>query len=257
VEATIEAFQRVRHLHDPDWIVLISGQDYPIKPLAAWETTLLDGDHDAVMTAEPLVEGPSRITPRSNRERLALRYTHRWYWLPRLNVIPRLPRLVTETVRRFWFKCVYPLQALVVLQQLPRDEGWVLGLRRRRMPWSRDTPAYKGSQWMAVSRRALETVIDGRDALRWRDYFQRTLVPDEAYFQTILANARELRIGREPVSWLRWQTDETPHPNVIDEPALELAFHSGTPFARKFDASIAPGILDRIDRTVLFETASR
>ena len=257
VEATLEAFQRVRQLHDPDWIVLISGQDYPIKPLGAWETTLLCGEYDAVMQGEPLVEGPSRLTPGSNRQRLRLRYTHRWYWLPRLNLIPRLPRLLTESVRRFWFKCVYPLQALVVLHQLPRNEGWVLGLRRRRVPWSRATPVYKGSQWMAVSRRALDTVVDGPDAVRLREYFQRTLVPDEAYFQTILANARELRVGREPISWLRWESDETPHPDVIDERTLELASHSGTPFARKFDASRTPGILDRIDRMVLFETASR
>lgn len=257
VEATVEAFRRARELHDPDWIVLISGQDYPIRPLDPWETTLLDGEYDAVQSAEPLVEGPSGLTPGENPERLRLRYTHRWYWLPRLNVIPRLPSVITDSVRRVWFKCVYPLQALVVLHQLPREEGWVLGLRRRTVPWSHEMPLYKGSQWMAVSRIALDAVIYGAGAGRFRDYFIRTLVPDEAYFQTLLANAREVRIGHEPISWLRWQSDDTPHPDIIDDRTLELAVRAGTPFARKFDESMTPGILDRVDRTLLSQAASR
>jgi hypothetical protein len=256
VEAALEAFEKTRELHDPDWIVLISGQDYPIRPLGPWETTLLAGEYDAVMAGDPLVEGPSAFTPGNDRERLKLRYTHRWYWLPRANVLPRLPAVITRSVRRLWFKCVYPLQALVVLNQLPRGEGWVLGLRRRRGPWSRGIPVYKGSQWIALSRRAYLQCLDGPEARSLGDYFVRTLVPDEAYFQTVLASAAEIKIKREPVSWLSWDSDATSHPRVLDEAALDAATRAGTPFARKFDDSATPGILDLVDRALLSETVT-
>lgn len=257
VEASQEAFRRATELHDPDWIVLISGQDYPIRPLEPWEATLLSEEYDAILPGEPLVVGRSGLTPGGPRERLGMRYTHRWYWLPRLNVIPRLPRVVTRSIRRVWFKCLYPLQALVVLNQLPRDEGWVLGIRRRRVPWSEEMPVYKGSQWIALSRRVIGACTEGAKENRLRHYFARTLVPDEAYFQTVLASAGNLRIAREPISWLRWQSDVTPHPEVIDERALEVAVRARTPFARKFDDAATPGILDYVDRKLLVEGAPR
>jgi hypothetical protein len=251
IEASLEAFRRAAELHDPEWIVLISGQDYPIRSLEAWEATLLTGEDDAVLESDALVQGPPGIRPGSNAERLRMRYTHRWYWLPRLNVIPRLPRPVTQSVRRVWFRCFYPLQAVMVLHQLPRREGWVLGIRRSDVPWSKDMPVYKGSQWIALSRRAYAECIDGRTAGGLRDYFARTLVPDEAYFHTLLASTPGMRIRHEPVTWVTWDSDVDPHPHVIDQPSLAMALDSGAPFARKFDESAHPGILDRLDRTLL------
>lgn len=256
VEATLEAFERADELHHPEWIVLISGQDYPIKPLEPWEDALLWSGYDAVISAEPLVDGPFGWRPGNNRQRLKMRYTHRWYWLPRLNVISRLPSTVTRLIRSAWFRVLYPLQAILVLNKLPRNEGWALGIRRRTVPWSTDRPLYKGSQWVALSRRALRACTEEHDAKRIRDYFATTAVPDEAYFQTVLWNARDIRVRREPVSWLRWDSAVTPHPVVIDDGELEAAVRSSAPFARKFDEIATPGILDRIDQTLLFETTA-
>lgn len=257
VEASLEAARLSCEMHQPEWIVLISGQDYPIKPLEPWEETLLSGPHDAVVSAEPLVDGPFGRRPGGNRQRLKMRYTHRWHWLPRLNIVSRLPPSLIRLVRSAWFRCGYPLQAVFVLHQLPRDEGWALGIRRRTVPWSGGMPLYKGSQWLALSRRAIGACIEGTHAKRMQEYFATTLVPDEAYFQTILENARDIRVRREPVSWLRWEGDVTPHPVVIDEAELEAAARSTAPFARKFDELANPGILDRIDRTLLFDRTGK
>jgi hypothetical protein len=256
VEASLEAFESACNSHDPEWLVLISGQDYPIKPLEPWERTLLSGGYDAVMSGEPLVDRPFGVRPGDDRQRLKMRYTHRWYRLPRLNLISRLPSAVTRPIRSAWFRFVYPVQAVFVLHQLPRDEGWALGIRRRTVPWSTDAPVYKGSQWIALSRRAVGRCIEGAHAKRMQDYFATTSVPDEAYFQTVLENARDMRVRREPISWLRWDSEVTPHPVLIDEADLEAAARSSAPFARKFDEFATPGILDRIDRTLLFQTTA-
>lgn len=255
VEASLEACRHVRETHDPDWIVLISGQDYPVRLLEPWEATLLTDGCDAVMSGEPLVDGPFGLVPGGARERLKMRYTHRWYWLPRPGIVSRLPRRLRRLARSGWFKCIYPLQALLVLNALPRDEGWALAIRRRRVPWSPDMPVYKGSQWIALSRRAVDVCLDSSHARRMRSYFNRTLVPDEAYFQTVLASTPGMHISFEPISWLRWESDTNPHPAVIREGDVDTALSAGTPFARKFDESASPGILDLVDRTLLDETA--
>lgn len=252
VAATLEAFAEARRRHDPDWTVLISGQDYPVRRLDAWEDELLAGEHDAVLAAEPLSDGPFGWRPRERRDGLVMRYTHRWYRLPQLGVVPRLPRLLVRATRAVWYEYVYDLQALVTLNELPRGHGWMLGVRRRRVPWTPQTPSYKGEQWVALSRRALAAALDGERARSWQRYFARALVPDEAYFQTLLINDRTMRVQRRQVSWLRWEEDITkPHPVTIDRAGLAEAVASGAPFARKFDDAATPGLLDLVDETIL------
>jgi hypothetical protein len=251
VQATLEALRWMRDRHDPDWTVVISGQDYPLRPLAGWESELLDGPHDAVMSSEALVTGPFRLRPHAATEGLKMRYTHRWYWLPRLGVISKLPGKLRRGISTLWYRLVYPLQAFIVLNELPRKGVWVLGFRRRKVPWSPETPVYKGSQWMALSRGAVAACEEGKEAKNWQRYFSSTLVPDEAYFQTILENCPDIRVRREDVSWVRWTDDRSPHPVVITRAELHVAVHAGAPFARKFDESVAPGLRDEVDRYLL------
>jgi hypothetical protein len=252
VAATLEAFRYARERHDPDWIVLISGQDYPIRDLEAWERELLESDYDALVPGEPLGFGPFGLRPRRDEDALVMRYTHRWYRLPQLGVVPRLPRSLVRIVRAVWYRYVYHLQALVTLNELPRQNGWVLGVRRRRVPWSAATPSYKGEQWAALSREAAALALEGPLAEGWQRYFSTTLIPDEAYFPTLLSNASRIQVKRDSVSWLRWHDDVTqPHPVIIDRETLAEAVGSGLPFARKFDEDQAPGVLDLVDSSVL------
>jgi hypothetical protein len=252
VEATLEAFRYARERYDPDWIVLISGQDYPIRDLDAWERELLEGEFDAVVPGDPLGFGPFGLRPRGDRDALVMRYTHRWYRLPQLGIVPRMPRSLVRIGKAVWYRYVYDLQALVTLNELPRHNGWVLGVRRRHVPWSHDSPSYKGEQWAALSGQAAALALEGPLAERWQRYFATTLIPDEAYFPTLLSNASQIRVKRQSISWLRWHDDVTkPHPMTIDRDALAEARRSGLPFARKFDESAHPGVLDLVDSTVL------
>jgi hypothetical protein len=252
VAAALEAFRYAFERHDPDWIVLISGQDYPIRDLEAWERELLDRDWDAIVPGEPLAYARFGLRPRSEEDGLVMRYTHRWYRLPQLGMVPRMPRGLVRIVRAVWYRYVYRLQAIVTLNELPRQNGWVVGVRRRRVPWTSDAPSYKGEQWAALSRRAASLALDGPLAEHWQRYFATTLIPDEAYFPTLLASAPGVRVKRASISWLRWHDDVgKPHPVTIDRQILQEALDSGLPFARKFDEDAEPGLLDFVDSIVL------
>ena len=252
VEAAFEAFRRARALYDPEWIVLISGQDYPVRSLDDWERELLHGDDEAIVPGDALVTGPSKLRINGPRDELTLRYTHRWFRLPQLGVVPRLPRRVVRLVKAGWYAYLYPLQAVVTLNEQPRGNGWMLGMRRRHVPWSPQVAAYKGEQWAALSRRAVEFALDSPEAAAWQRYFATTLIPDESYFPTVLASSGRLRIRRQSISWLRWHDDVTkPHPLTIDDETLPAAMASGAPFARKFDEDECPGVMDCVDRHIL------
>jgi hypothetical protein len=249
VAATLEAFRHARDLWAPDLYVLISGQDYPVRDLASWERGVRDSGVDAVTSPVPLLDGPFGYRPGKDRDRLRMRYTHRWFWLPELRVVSRLPVSLRRAIKSLWYRLLYPLQAFVVLNEMPDRGGWAIGVRRHSVPWSPSVKAYKGSQWIALSRRALAACSDGELADAWQRFFATTLVPDESFFQTLVENDPTMRIRHEFVSYVVWEaaTGISPHPTLIERGMLSSAADSGSPFARKFDESINPELLDEID----------
>ncbi len=251
VEATLEAFRHARDRFDADWYVLVSGQDYPVRRLSTWEAELLEGRSDAVIPGAPIAHGPIGLRPRTPEDWIVMRYTHHWRRLPPRGIVPRLPRQLVRVVRAVWYRHLYELQALVVLNELPRDNGWALGVRRRRVPWTPQVPVSKGEQWVALSRGAME-IACGPETAAWRRYFATTLIPDEAYFATVLGNHPRVRVRPARVSWLQWEDDASvPHPRTITPDSLPEATASGMAFARKFDEGLAPGVLDLLDTDVL------
>ena len=255
VDAALEAFARAQELWDPDWFVLISGQDYPVRRLADWEAEVLASGAGAVVPATPLVVGPGPLRPRSDLDWMRMRYTHRWMRLPTLGIASHLPRRVRSAVRAVWYRFLYDAQALIVLNELPRNAGWALGLRRKFGPWSPATPIYKGDQWVALSRAALGVVTDAGNE-RWRQYFSTTLIPDEAYFPTVLHASAEVGTLNSAISWLRWEGDvSSPHPRTMTIESVGEATNSGAPFARKFDEAAGHDVLGHVDRNILGITA--
>jgi hypothetical protein len=139
-----------------------------------------------------------------------------------------------------------------VLNELPRDNGWVFGLRRRTVPFTPQTPAYKGEQWLALSSGAVAAALDSPHARSWQDWYRTTLIPDESYFPTVLADAHGLRIDPTGITWHRWRTDVSRlHPIDVTRELLDEVARSRKPFARKFDESANPGVLDAVDRLLL------
>jgi hypothetical protein len=77
--------------------------------------------------------------------------------------------------------------------------------------------------------------------------FMRTIVPTEAFVQTVLANRPELRLSPGNRRHLLFDRPEAPSPRVLGPADLDQALASGADFARKFE-DVA--VLDEIDRRV-------
>lgn len=120
--------------------------------------------------------------------------------------------------------------------------AWHLRLIPRRLPmgWH----PYGGSSYWCLSRAAAQHVIDTVDrSPELVRFFRRVWIPDEIFFQTVLANSplRETLIN-DDIHYIEWVAHQ-PSPKIITDPTAALA--SGKWFARKFDD---PSVLDRIDQ---------
>jgi hypothetical protein len=209
VNATLRCMRWIRqNVPDFSWIVLISGQDYPVLAAREIERQLLVSTADGFLRWEfvpPFVSARSTDWQRGT--------SHRYYW----HLAPGTHRPIP----------------------VPRLKAYCDG-----------TGVHAGSQWWNLGHRAVERILDDSamlDHLSRR--FRSVLLPDEAFFQTILLNAptglqldcRDRRFYRFP------KHGGSAHPETLTIRDLDVIVGSGAFFARKVELPLSAELLDALD----------
>lgn len=148
-----------------DWVVLLSGQDYPLRPVAEIEARLEGAD--AFLQYAPVA--------RDRNDEFARRYRHRWR--------PVGERIALRAAR--WLP----------VRELP--SGTYVGI-----PARPPLEPFHGSDWFTLSRRAVDAVLDApREVV---DHFLHTIVPTEAFVHTVLAHSG-LRLVDDNRRWVQFE----------------------------------------------------
>ena len=222
LQVLLRGLGRIAREVDPDWMLVLSGQDYPLVHHSELEEFLARGELDALLPG--LWElGPLRLSGEP-RDEFVLRYGYRHFgvpWLP-----SRLPR------------------RLAYGRLLP-DGSLLVGVRDLRPP---GLPLYVSGDWPTLNRRALRAVLGfpaRRPELMRR--YRRSFAAAESLFATALVNEPGLSVGGGPHRWIDFPAG-APNPRTLtsaDLPALEA---SGAHFARKFDPAVDAEVLEALDR---------
>jgi hypothetical protein len=212
-----------------DWLVYLSGADYPLQPLARSEAELAASAYDGYMTWSPI----SEPFEDGRRRQGTVRYGYRYRDYPRARPLLRVVRKLNGV--QPWFQ--------VHLTYGPR-----LGVRRRRVPALAGRTVYRGSQWTTLRRDCAERVLAvTRDEPELLRYFESTVCPDEAFVQTVLLADRSLRFCNDNRRWIARIIGRDGHPDTLrlaDGPALA---DSGRHFGRKVDPEVDAALLDYLD----------
>jgi hypothetical protein len=210
---------------DYDWIVYLSGQDYPVQPLGKLENLLetceVDGflrHWDAFSSENPWGR------PKQGLRRYGYQYSDAPGWLAR-------PLKALNGVQGF---------AHAHLVYGPRV-GW-----RRPSPFAPGRACYAGKQWTILRRACAEYVAekvreDG-ELVRW---FRNTVCPDEAVVQTLLVQAGRFRLRDDDLRYMDFTGSTTGSPRNLTAADLPVLTNGKFFFARKFERD-AP-VLDRLD----------
>jgi hypothetical protein len=229
LEMVLRCLRWLLERSDFTWVVLLSGQDYPIRPLADIERSLGASEVDAFIEAQR-VERPA-LSRRVPVDEFASRYYYRWRKLPR--------SLVTTAART---------RPLLAVREMP--SGTWVGVRRFRTPFGPGFECHRGSDWFTLSRRAVEAVdrlMRARpDVL---DHYRCTPIPTESFVQTVLANDPAMRTSGDYRRFSSWNPGAS-RPRVLGIADLPAILESGADFARKFDETVDRAVLDEIDRRV-------
>jgi hypothetical protein len=239
VAAILRGMRWVRNHLPFDWLVLLSGQDYPIRPVSEIESFLSATEFDGFVKGSPVGAGPE-----ADREGIR-RYFYRYHRVP----LARRPSVdeegrMAKTVRR-----AREAQPLISVKTAP--SGLFLGVRRLRTPFSADFQCYRGSTWFTISSRCVEAVDRFiRANPSYLRHYRRTRSAAESFIITILLNDPGLNLSPDHLRYIRFRDGE-PNPDILTRKDLKELRSSGKHFARKFDVSVDPKILDVLDKGVL------
>jgi hypothetical protein len=245
----LRCIRRVRESAQLDWLVLLSGSDYPVRPVAEIEAALAGADTDGFIETH-LCEPPAirRGVPVDEH---ALRYHYRWSPLPGL--LAPLARALAAAVGPHVLVRATPAGRQIGLPakrspfQAPRRKPLALPIRHNllshvqaeRRPFGEGLRCCYGPTSFVLSRQAVE-VIDA--AVRGHPelvlYYRDTLVPAESYIHTVLAN--------DPSVSLCGERRRLELSGAADADAL---LDSGADFAGPLE-SVDGAVLDAIDARV-------
>lgn len=223
VEATLNAMKAVKisNLHF-DQVILLSGQDYPIKSNAEIND-FFQNSPNKVFIDYVAIPDYKRWKPRGGLYR------------------------VDKYFFGLGFYCRYKAKAFNFLAR------YFKSLNRNSKAWK---PFYGGSQWWAMDMYALDYILAFvRKHPGYSSFHKHTFAPDEVFFHTILLASTDTRLSSSIINnnlrLLIWDNTNEAHPQIIRKEDLDRIRSSKALLARKFDEEIDTVICDLIDEHCL------
>jgi hypothetical protein len=227
-------FRGIEHLRarerDYDWLVYLSAQDYPTQPLERSEAFLAEADCDGFLRLWSAL-APVRGRVRDRRYRYIYFDAPRW-----VGTLQRTARAFNN------------VQSLVHVHLVfgPR-----VGLRRLRLPLPPGWSLYRGYQWTTLRRECAEHLLVAIEReRRLMEYFRRTICPDEAVVQTLLANAGRFRLIDDDLRFHQTGHTRDGRARVLGVEDLPELLSGRYHFARKFDPAVDPVVIDVLDQAL-------
>ncbi len=164
-----------------DWLIYLSGQDYPIKPIVEIEHFLSKTDYDGFMEYFNVFSLLSHWSIQEGHSRYLFKYQS-------IDFLKKVP---------IWLKQLFtPIKLINYLQPFFRINlaYEMFGIRRKPL-FNKDFLCYGGSFFSTLSRRCVEylhTFCQKHPEVV--EYYQEVCVSDESFLQTILVNSRKFNL---------------------------------------------------------------
>lgn len=198
-----------------DYFCLLSGQDFPIRPMDDFIELLQHNPHTNYIN----------LFPQSKYNRYK-----KLYELP-------YPKWINKnTIMVKVLKNLYKI--------ITGGYNYTFPIFRRRKPF--DFDFYFGSQWWCLTFECLKYILDYYNGHpEYVDYFEKSIIPDECFFQTLFMASpfRETRVNN--LTFVNWGSNHR-SPEVLTKSDYEKLnkLSNNYFFARKFDCDVDKDIIN-------------
>jgi hypothetical protein len=222
---------------DFDYAILLTGQDYPIKTNTYIEEFFEQNNGKQFMSYVPIPCDPRYGWQNENGgadriERWSFRLCGRWLHIPWATTCRSSP----------WDYFSNRLASLIPRRTFPANI----------------TP-YGGESYWCITRECAQYIIDyTKKNPEFVKYFRSVFIPDEIFFHTIIMNSHfKENVVNNNLRCINWSSrgPDGSLPKIWGERDFPALSASTALFARKFDQTLDPNILNLID-TKLLTTSS-
>lgn len=223
---------------DFEWLVYLSGQDYPTQSLSKIDDFLSQTEYDGFITHWNVF---SEECPWDN-EKVFKRYFCKYWRIP-----GRYTYNLLLKIQKLWFiKKFTPFQFYLTY-------GSLVGVPNKFTPFNDKFICYGGRQWHTLSRKCVEYIrqfVNNRPEIV--NFYQKTVCSDESFIQTILVNSHLFKLCSDDKRFIEIAKNWGGHPLILTKQDYATLTNGNYYFARKFDPKQDAEILDMLD-TVIFE----
>jgi hypothetical protein len=231
-----------------DWMENLTGQDYPLRPIAEIERVLSSTEADGFLQYAPVYPSrtPADVDWGAGPEYFLcspfdaeMRYDFRHWRMGR-------PTLAKQRLLR-------PLMAIDWMQPWLRLSlgHSSIGVRRKRTLFNPDFICYGGSFLCTLSARCVNYLRtfarDNPDAVA---FFRTTLGPEEIFFQTVLVNSGQFRLVPDSKRYVDFSKSRNNHCKFLGVADLKAMRASDAHWARKFDPARDAEVLEILNHCV-------
>ena len=247
VKATLQGIEEIFNRNIPfDWLILLSGQDYPLKSNIQIDKILQKNEGKLFISYADYLVPPDKKWLTSGSDRID-------YWHFCLSNYVRFvfPAKLTansylryKILKRPWLQFIAFIYSYLF--------GWI-PLKKRQYP--QGFQPFIGSQFWSLSKDCVEYIHDFvKENRSFVNFFRYVDIPDEMFFQTIILNSEfKERVVNDNLFEIDWNNPNPTYPRIFVKTDFARLVNSSKLFARKFDMTKDPDILDIIDREILSE----
>ncbi len=244
VDAFILSSRWILENMDTEWLITLSGMDYPIQPLVEFEQNLSKSEFDAAFRFFEAFNHPG--WPKGEGEK---RYCYSYYQLPEFPYYYRVPQVIKNSLASF-VNIINKCQAWIKIRPGYRNLKTALGVQKQNgfSPLDGKLGCFGGWDWFNLNKKSLSEIhrfLENNQS--FREYYKRTSLPSESMVHTILLNNPGFKIENEAYRYIKWIGGASSSPSIITTEDFESIIKSSYPFARKFDINVDEVILDKLD----------
>ncbi len=216
-----------------DWLVTLTGQDYPTVSTPRLEAELAATASDGFLRSWDVDSAENPWSWRKARNRYHFRYRR---WPDAVYKVLRAVRLATRLL---------PIHFYL-------DYGPFVGRRVWTTPFTERFRLHGGWAWFSLRRSAVlylrDFLAENPEVVR---HYRGTITPEESLVQTVLVNSGRFDLTNDDRRYIDYSKAYKGSPRVLTEADLPMLAAGSFHFARKFDPGVDLAILDRIDAELL------
>ncbi|MBE9212351.1 N-acetylglucosaminyltransferase [Plectonema cf. radiosum LEGE 06105] len=221
-----------------DWLINLSGQDYPTQPLNKFENFLENTKYDAFIEYFDVLSKQSPWNKRTVNERYLYNYKHFQQYLSPWQ------RLMLKPIKHILNNC----QPLI---RLDNSYGVAVGIKSFHHLFDNNFTCYGGSYFATFSRQcAIYLYFFVKENPSVVNYYKKTFIPEESLIQTILVNSKKFNLYNNNYRYTNFINSRHGHPRILSSEDYSAITKDNIYFARKFDMTVDSVILDKLDRRI-------